>query len=632
MAKRNAQATRQLRKLENSFERQARILTGDSNLNVRVGGYRSSFDGKTIFVASNADQLTGDDRVKVEGTFDHEVGHKAAEDVAKLRQSAGLRVSTPLELLRSKRTKREALILNAFEDVRIERIQSFRLPGSGDNIKRSNVIAANEYVEAAKRGDAPDFWQCIAASIIFGAYGMDIHEWLPPVFRPVVNKIGPEINAAMSAEWVEDADELAQSVLQKIKDLRDEVEQAKEDAEKEDPKGQDAEESEESEAGGQESEEKDGQAGGTGSNFDENAEDDSEQAGTDEDGSGGAQGESEDVDLDELSELLDESQEDAEISDLQDRVRDDLEAKCKMAGQSNPTYTPNPKAIAEDKWTEIPTGSASDYVREKDRVSSQISAMRAKLVAELRAKAARRFVGDKTRGTIDTGSLYLLRMGSKNVFAEQTQELTEKVAVSILVDQSGSMYGQKIVKARQSAIAIGETLHGLGVSFEIVGFENQGFGYSRDDRDYDRNERFHYHVYKTFDQNFNVRKTSLVNMEAGGGNNDGEAVLAMAKRIVVRPETRKILIVLSDGQPVGGRRSMGGGQDLCERFLSESVAKISKAGIEIYGVGIMTNDVQKFYKRQNGSSHVVVNKIDELAVKVFSLLKGKLLQGGRRAA
>jgi len=679
MKKRTPKATPELRKLESDTERQVRILSGDPTLSFIIGN-RSCFDGERLFVTGGAESLTGEGREEFEGTVDHELGHKEEEEIAKARKAAGVGCVTPLDLLRSKKSNREALLLNAFEDIRIERRVGERRRGSGQNLERANVLAAKKYFERAKAGQTPDFWQSIAASVIFESNGLPVAGWLPEAFAPVVDRIRAEIDAAKGAAWVENADELAKAVLRKIEEMRDEVEEAKQDAKQREQSqagepgaGEQGGESGGSDAGDAEGEQGEGNGSGsagddsdegdsdgegsgngsdsdgTGANSSANGEDDPKQGegsgkgsqgdcegdGSDDDGeqdAGGGWGAggsgkfdpNHEVSLEELGELLESSRDDADASDLFDYVRDDLaekaEAENRRRGRS--TYSAAPEAVAGDTWETPKTGDAATYTTLKGRVAKQISGMRSKLIAELRARAETSFEADKERGVIDSASLYGLRFGNKNVFAQRGEEITNQVAVSIVVDQSGSMDGTRIENARLAAIAVGETLDALGCDFEITGFWNDSN--CRTARHFDRDGSFRFFNFKGFGESFKRVKTRLLRMKADGWNSDPEAVLGAAKRLALQSASRKILIVMSDGQPCGGEN--------VQNYLREVVSRIAGAGIEIYGIGIQSEAVADYYNARTGSAHVVVNEIDELAVSVFKLLKGKLLRRGRRAA
>ncbi len=89
-----------------------------------------------------------------------------------------------------------------------------------------------------------------------------------------------------------------------------------------------------------------------------------------------------------------------------------------------------------------------------------------------------------------------------------------------------------------------------------------------------------------------------------------------------------MLIVLSDGEPLGGEGHHG----VVQWHLGEVVRKVTGAGIEVYGVGICSRAVERYYNAANGSAHVVVNEIGELAVQLIRLLSGRLMVGGRKAA
>jgi hypothetical protein len=58
---------------------------------------------------------------------------------------------------------------------------------------------------------------------------------------------------------------------------------------------------------------------------------------------------------------------------------------------------------------------------------------------------------------------------------------------------------------------------------------------------------------------------------------------------------------------------------------------ITSTGIEVLGIGIQSSSVEQYYSARNGSSHVVVRSLDNLATEIFKLLKASLLEK-RRAA
>jgi cobalamin biosynthesis protein CobT len=75
-------------------------------------------------------------------------------------------------------------------------------------------------------------------------------------------------------------------------------------------------------------------------------------------------------------------------------------------------------------------------------------------------------------------------------------------------------------------------------------------------------------------------------------------------------------MVFSDGYP-----ATGDGNPLVLRSdLRERVAAIRKRGIELVGVGVLTDAVEAFYPH-----NVVVSRLAELPATVFSVLSAMLL-------
>jgi cobalamin biosynthesis protein CobT len=103
-------------------------------------------------------------------------------------------------------------------------------------------------------------------------------------------------------------------------------------------------------------------------------------------------------------------------------------------------------------------------------------------------------------------------------------------------------------------------------------------------------------------------------------NTDGESVLWAAARLATRKEKRRILFVLSDGQPQNGDTD----SDKLDAHLKEVVKMVSKHGIECVGIGILTDCVKEFYPHS-----VVVNNINDLVSTAYGEIV-KAIRGARR--
>ena len=99
----------------------------------------------------------------------------------------------------------------------------------------------------------------------------------------------------------------------------------------------------------------------------------------------------------------------------------------------------------------------------------------------------------------------------------------------------------------------------------------------------------------------------------------GEAMGVAAARLAPRPETRKILLVLTDG-----KAGCEGGGDAAAVHAREMTRRITKAGIELIGVGILDENI-----REVVADSIVIQKLEELPAQLCKLL-GRTLKRGLR--
>lgn len=144
------------------------------------------------------------------------------------------------------------------------------------------------------------------------------------------------------------------------------------------------------------------------------------------------------------------------------------------------------------------------------------------------------------------------------------------VAFGLLIDQSGSMSGTKIVSARDTAVLLDDILCNFGIPYLVVGHDVD-FG------------TCNLNVVKDFDEVDKTAKFRLGSIYAGGRNRDGAAISYCAERLLSRPEKNKVLIVISDGFPTecGFHNYVTYMED-----ARLTVDEYSKRGITIFGAVI----------------------------------------------
>jgi cobalamin biosynthesis protein CobT len=182
--------------------------------------------------------------------------------------------------------------------------------------------------------------------------------------------------------------------------------------------------------------------------------------------------------------------------------------------------------------------------------------------------------------------------------AWQKRELPQEkdYAISLLVDLSGSMRGQKIEETFKAAIVLAEVLNRLSISTEILGFN---------DRLYE---------YQGFGQNMGteVREhmggmLQEVGTPASAWNDDGWAVQQASERLARQKAAEKFLFVLSDGLPEESDQHPRSRYDL-EQVITKIMQNTDQRLIGL-GIGHGTEHVERYYP--NSVANIGVREMAE---------------------
>jgi Cobalamin biosynthesis protein CobT VWA domain len=172
--------------------------------------------------------------------------------------------------------------------------------------------------------------------------------------------------------------------------------------------------------------------------------------------------------------------------------------------------------------------------------------------------------------------------------------------ITLLVDHSGSMRGAKIVQTAGLVEGIAELLYRSGVPHEILGFTTVAWkgGRSREKwlaegkpADPGRLNDLRHIVYRTAGDPMGPTPASLRGAMFKEGilreNIDGEAIEWAAGRLRQRAETRKILLLLSDGAPVDDSTgSVNGDAYLTDHLEDVLAALLDEGAIRVAAIGI----------------------------------------------
>jgi cobaltochelatase CobT len=244
-------------------------------------------------------------------------------------------------------------------------------------------------------------------------------------------------------------------------------------------------------------------------------------------------------------------------------------------------------------------------------LSGVVTRLANRLQRRLMAQQARSWDFDQEEGLLDAARLARVVVSPSHSLSYKIERETEfkDTVVSLLIDNSGSMRGRPISIAAMCGDIIARTLERCGVTSEILGFTTRAWkgGQSREawlaegrPSQPGRLNDLRHIVYKRADEPYRHARKNLGLMMREGllkENIDGEALLWAHRRLLSRPEERRILMVISDGAPVDDSTASANGGSYLERHLRQVIGWIeTRSNVELSAIGI-GHDVTRYYSR-----------------------------------
>ncbi|MEL6957456.1 MAG: cobaltochelatase subunit CobT [Pseudomonadota bacterium] len=251
-----------------------------------------------------------------------------------------------------------------------------------------------------------------------------------------------------------------------------------------------------------------------------------------------------------------------------------------------------------------------------------VSRLANKLQRRLQAQQNRSWSFDQEEGILDAGRLARVVANPTTPLSFKVEQDTEfrDTCVTLLLDNSGSMRGRPISIAAICADVLARTLERCQVKVEILGFTTKAWkgglsreGWLADGRPQQpgRLNDLRHIIYKRADAPWRRSRDNLGLMMKEGllkENIDGEALEWAHKRMVARPEARKVLMVISDGAPVDDSTLSVNSANYLEKHLRDVIAMVEKRrAVELIAIGI-GHDVTRYYDRA-----VTITDVEQLA-------------------
>ncbi len=260
-----------------------------------------------------------------------------------------------------------------------------------------------------------------------------------------------------------------------------------------------------------------------------------------------------------------------------------------------------------------------------------VSRLANKLQRRLQAQQNRSWLFDLEEGTLDAGRLARVVANPTTPLSFKQEKDTEfrDTCVTMLLDNSGSMRGRPISIAAICADVLARTLERCSVKVEILGFTTRAWkgGQSREKwlaagrpPGPGRLNDLRHIIYKNADAPWRRVRPNLGLMMKEGllkENIDGEALEWAHRRMLARPEARKILMVISDGAPVDDSSLSVNPANFLEKHLRDVISMVERRkAVELIAIGI-GHDVTRYYQRA-----VTITDAEQLAGAMTEQLAG----------
>lgn len=502
-------------------------------------------------------------------------------------------------------------IYNAMENARCEAVGARNMPGTLSNIDAQIASEAQRkgYAQIADRAEAP---LPVAAGYLIRhlATGRD----LPPGAANVMDLWRGFIESQASGtlenldQTLADQSQFAKFTRQVIEDLGY-GDQLGDDPDSDDQSDSDAEENEDEEnpdSQGQDDDEKDDTDASPEQSQDEQQ--DASQA---------------KVTLDDMAEM--EQGDEAELPEGDAPMEPPPPAPVSDADPNYEVYHPefDEEIRAEDLAEVAELERLRAYLDQQlEPLKGAVSRLANKLQRRLQAQQNRSWEFDLEEGTLDAGRLARVVANPTTPLSFKQEQDTEfrDTCVTLLLDNSGSMRGRPISIAAICADVLARTLERCQVKVEILGFTTRAWkgGQSREKWLADgrvqqpgRLNDLRHIIYKSADAPWRRTRPNLGLMMKEGllkENIDGEALEWAHRRMVARPESRKILMVISDGAPVDDSTLSVNPANYLEKHLRDVIGMIERRKhVELLAIGI-GHDVTRYYERA-----VTITDVEQLA-------------------
>ena len=628
-------------------------------VNVRVAPGNGSYtDGKTIVVATDmfddSDLSAGQKMDVFTGLAVHETSHVLYSDLSGWTRSRVLHSidniieDERIEMLTGQERPGLANFLSATKYYYFGRHEKRMGERSGQNRATrllNAILAMIRYPSALREEDIEEFANALTEvrDILtpYPSSALDVHDAARKIYDIVKQFMdekserddgGKRSGKKSSADSSSPSD--AGDGTGKGDESSDGGEESGDDDEKKSKSGSSKPEDGTCEKNGKEDEENDGESEGSGEGSEDENEEDGEDG--DESSEGGDGDEESDAFDDEGGESDEDSDEDGDDSvlptdeEMEDMLKDLIDSLDRDVTDDPSDGTSDGESLSRDRMSEeirkdrgrlarvlagemeIGEKNSNIYFAKDNAVNYRSSLQRVRKYIPAMSLALRRNGQDREsslrglrEGRLDTNKLAEAVQGVENIYRRDSLSRADRLTVCILVDESGSMDGEKIRSAMDTAVLLREALATVpNVDLYIYGHTTEPRGGNGVRLD----------VFQEGGRS-KCAKFALGSLDAVASNLDSLAIRESAARVRARTSENCLFFVISDGLPCE-----------CASNVRRAVSDISKDGFTVVSVGI------EFYRgaAEMYDNHISLTDMSRLAPELGKVVKKAIMDNSKR--
>lgn len=532
----------------------ANLIATETRVPVYVGGNENYSDGKAIWLQSSLVPANADDWAGLEASTKLKYGLLAHE--------VGHILHSDFSCISECSSDTERSLLNALEDPREENVFLARYPGFDVDLKFVSEWMVNEGRDGAADADAKP--ADLLVNYVHHAARLNLRD--DEVYVPIIEQDGKRLAEVLSPAAKVRIDALVAG-SSAMNSTRDALELTKRIVRVLDELAEEPPESSPANA--------DGSTGGP--------------TGASASGSGSPTTSQRQAIRDALSQsgVVDKAADRSKAlsSGLQQQQKDLIDS-----GKYSPVDLSDAPGGADTGQRGLKLGGAID----SSEVQKASALLRMRLAATMQALVEAHVEHDRYGTTIDESRLHYLFTGERDVFVEVDEAEEIDTAIVLLCDVSGSMDGPRINVACNALLAAAMAFAAVpGVALASATFP--GFAWVT-----------------PFGQSIAATNANYA-LGCFGGTPLKEGLMWVSQALAQRSEQRKLIVVLTDGQPDDTLGAIA------------TIRLVERVGIEVIGLGIQTNSVKNVFRHAQ-----TIWTLDELPKVLLETLEQRLTH--RRAA